>query len=140
AASADFGERVEFFVHSQHQGVSSLYKRGEVDPSGYSAHSVPTINWRTLLAQAGLPRYVKVDIEGHEEQFLLGMVGYTEIPEFVSIEAYKLRPCEMLHEIGYERFKLINQNPPGGFQLPERQMEGLRVDSADFTHGSGPFG
>jgi FkbM family methyltransferase len=142
AASDSFGEYVEFFVHAPHQPVSSMSRREGrgIDPGGYSAHLVSTIDWRTLLAQAGMPRYLKIDIEGHEEQFLTGMFGHAELPEFVSVEAYELRPCEMLLEMGYERFKLVDQNPPGGFRLPLRQMEGLRLQSADFTHASGLFG
>ena len=140
AASKKFGESVDFFVHDQHQAVSSMYKREGVDPAGYSVYSVSTIDWHTLQAQAGVPRYLKIDIEGHEEQFLAGMVGHAETPEFISIEAYRFRPCEMLYEMGYTRFKLVNQNPPGGFQLPARQLEGFCVESVNFTHGSGPFG
>lgn len=140
AASTNFGDPVDFFVHEPHQGISSMSRRGGVDPAGYSVHVVYTINWRTLLVQAGLPRYVKIDIEEHEEQFLSGMVGSADLPEFISIEAYKFRPCEMLFEMGYERFKLVDQNPPGGFQVPAHQLEGIHVRSANFTHASGPFG
>ena len=140
AAGTKFGESVEFFVHDQHQHLSSIYKREGVDPARYSAHLVPTIDYRTLIAQAGVPRYLKIDIEGQEEQFLAGMVGQGDVPEFISIEAYKFRPCEMLFEMGYRRFKLVDQNPPGGFRLPIRQLEGLSVETANFTYGSGPFG
>ena len=139
-ASATFGNTVKFHVHDRVQGISSVYKRPDVDPSGYSEHLVMTIDWRTLRTQAGTPRYVKVDIGGLEERFLAGMVGEKQLPEFISIEAYKFRPCEMLHEMGYERFMLIDQKAPGGFQLPAVQFEGQHVASADFTHASGPFG
>ena len=140
AASAAFGDYVTLFVHNRAQGVSSIYKRPDVDPAGYSEHQVMTIDWRTLRAQAGVPRYLKIDIERQEERFLAGMAGDTELPEFISVEAYELRPCEMLCEMGYRRFRLVDQNPPGGLQLPTRQFEGLTVASADFRHASGPFG
>ena len=87
-----------------------------------------------------MPRYVKVDIERQEDLFLAGMLREHELPEFISIEAYAFRPCEMLHEMGYNRFKLIDQNPSGGFQLPTRQWEGLSINFADFSNASGPFG
>jgi FkbM family methyltransferase len=140
AAGETFGDTITFFVHNRVQGLSSIYRRPDVDPSGYSEHLVTTINWRTLRAQAGVPRYVKIDVERQEERFLAGMIGTKDLPEFISVEAYSFRSCAMLYDMGYERFKLIDQNPPGGFQLPKEQFEGLHVNSADFTHSSGPFG
>ncbi len=140
AAGSTFGASVKLFVHNQAQGLSSIYKRSDVSQEDYSEHKVTTIDWRSLRAQAGLPRYVKIDIEGQEDLFLAGMMEETELPEFISIEAYKLHPCEMLHEMGYERFRLVDQCPPSGFRLPNRQWEGVTISSADFTHASGPFG
>jgi FkbM family methyltransferase len=140
AAANSLGETVEFYAHATAQGISSTKKREEVDQEGYTTHHVMTINWRALCAQAGVPRYLKVDIEGEEEGFLAGLYGERSLPEFVSVEAYKHRPCQMLHELGYRRFRLIDQMPSGGLRLPARQLEGLTVTSANFSHASGPFG
>lgn len=139
AASDRFGETLDIFVHLVHQGVSGIAKREEVT-NEYTKHAVTTINWRTLLAQSGIPRYLKIDIEGNEERFLNGFCLAGEFPEFVSVECHQFMPVKQLYEAGYRRFRLVDQNPPGGFQLPIRQMEGLSIMSADFQHASGPFG
>jgi FkbM family methyltransferase len=139
AASDTFGGFLEFFAHKVHQGISGVSKRAEV-ADDYIRHFVMTIDWRTLLAQAGLPRYVKIDIEGSEVPFLRGMLREGRVPEFISVECYKFRATEMLHEAGYSRFRLVDQNPLGGFQLPDRQLEGSSVKKADFKNASGPFG
>ncbi len=139
AAAAVFGQFIDIFVHREHQGVSGIAKRAEL-PDSYDRHSVMTIDWTTLVAQAGVPRYLKIDIEGNEGPFLEGMRGTAHLPEFISVECYKFEPLQMLHELGYRRFKLVDQNPPGGFQLPAWQMEGAPVPTADFHHASGPFG
>ncbi|WP_428376857.1 FkbM family methyltransferase [Lichenicoccus sp.] len=139
AASDKFGATIEIFVHQVHQGVSGIAKRGEV-ADDYIRHVVTTIDWRTLLAQAGVPRYLKIDIEGNEAPFLKGLLECGGMPEFISVECHQIRPVEMLHEAGYRRFRLVDQNPAGGFQLASRQLEGLAIESADFRHGTGPFG
>jgi FkbM family methyltransferase len=139
AASDTFGSSLDIFVHKVHQGISGVTKRAELTDD-YIRHSIVTIDWRTLLAQAGMPRYVKIDIEGNEVPFLQGMLQDRRVPEFISVECYQFRPTEMLHELGYKRFKLVDQNPPGGFQLPARQLEGRSVKTANFKHASGPFG
>lgn len=139
AASDSFGVPLEIFVHKDHQPVSGTRKRDELNDN-YASYFVPTIDWRTLVAQAGTPRYLKIDIEGSEAPFLRSMLRVKALPEFISVECYKFEPIELLHEMGYRRFKLVDQNPPGGFQLPARQMEGLPVNEAAFVHSSGPFG
>jgi FkbM family methyltransferase len=138
AASRTFGDFLEFHAHSVAQGISSVRKRPEVDPARYKTHSVMTVDWLTLRSQAGVPRYLKIDIEGGEAEFLAGMLIDDTFPEFVSIEAYAFPPCEALFQMGYRRFKLIDQK--GNFQLPATQFEGVSVDSPNFAHTSGPFG
>jgi FkbM family methyltransferase len=142
AAGESFGEIVEIFSHKVYQGLSGKEKRGDVS-NDYVSYSVPTIDWSTLLAQAGLPRYLKIDIEGSEAAFMRSMRSQStpdRLPEFVSVECYKFEPLQALHRLGYQRFKLVDQNPPGGFQLPAHQVEGRPLQSANFTHCSGPFG
>ena len=139
AASDAFGSTVEIFVHHVHQGVSGVAKRPELTDD-YVRHAVTTIDWRTLCAQAGIPRYLKIDIEGNEVPFLRGLLKVGGLPEFVSVECHQLQPVEMLHEAGYCRFRRVDQNPVGGFQLAPLQLEGLPISSPNFSHGSGPFG
>ena len=142
AAGEAFGDVVEIFSHNVHQGLSGIAKRGDV-PDDYIRYTVPVIDWRTLVAQAGVPRYLKIDIEGSEGPFMRSMKAQSspdQLPEFISVECYQFEPIEALRHLGYRRFKLVDQNPPGGFQLPPRQMEGRPLSTTTFTHSSGPFG
>ena len=139
AASSTFGDTVEFFRHEAFQGVSGLDRHNHLI-EGYTSQSVMTIDWNTILAQFGLPRYLKIDIEGQEAAFLSGMMVRKERPEYISVECHSLAPVEKLSDLGYVRFRLIDQNPPGGFQLPDHQTEGRSVPSRTWSHSSGPFG
>jgi FkbM family methyltransferase len=138
AASDVSGNLITINVHQVHQGISGINIRSE--PGGYRHHQVKSIDWSDLIAIKGVPRYMKIDIEGSEGPFLKGMSGSDHLPEFISIEAYQFEPIEMLKELGYSRFAIIDQNPEGGLRLPGRQFEGKVLESADFTHASGPFG
>jgi FkbM family methyltransferase len=141
AAADTFGQPVNFYVHQVHQGISALAKQ-ELPYliNDYTEEQVLTIDWKTLVAQQGVPRYLKIDIEGHEASFLRGMLGSPALPEFISVECHLLEPVELLHALGYRRFRLIDQNAPEGFALPPRQIEGVPVPAPDFRHASGPFG
>ena len=141
AASDIFGDSVEFYSHKTHQGISGLsHDRAEFAEGSFHSRPVFTIDWNTLRAQQGLPYYMKIDIEGQEASFLRGMLGSAHLPEYISVECHTLQPVEMLFALGYRLFKLIDQNPPGGFHLPTPQREGLHIKSVNWTHSSGPFG
>ena len=139
AASSSFAEPVEFFRHQLHQGVSGLEPHEHLR-AGYTSHTVMTIDWKTILAQSGVPHYLKIDIEGQEAAFLSGMTSGIERPQYVSVECHTLTPAEALFDLGYRLFKLIDQNPPGGFRLPDPQTEGRTIEPPPWAHSSGPFG
>ena len=138
AASDKFGERLTIFSHNEHQGLSGISKRREVNDSGYIEQVVQTIDWITLLAQCGIPRYVKIDIEGGEVPFLAGFLSSGVVPEFISVECYTFDVVIKLLRMGYQRFKIVNQTD--GFVLPSLQKEGTQLASHVFFHSSGPFG
>ncbi len=140
AAGARHGEIVEFFHHNQAQGISGLSNSRSEFASGYESYHVMTIDWTALTEKYGVPHYAKIDIEGHEVAFLNGAAPNSPLPSFISAECYSLAPARALHALGYGLFKLIDQNSPGGFQLPEHQSEGGAISWPEFSHASGPFG
>ncbi len=140
AAGARPGEIVEFFHHAQHQGLSGLQNsRAEFAPGSFRSYHVLTIDWATLTAKHGVPHYAKIDIEGAEGAFSSG-AGGQPLPDFCSVECHTLAPVQALYELGYRWFKLVDQNPEGGFALPETQREGQSIVGQNFVHASGPFG
>lgn len=141
AASEQAGQIVEFFHHDQHQGLSGLSRqRAEFTEGAFTSYHVLTTDWSDLVARHGVPHYLKIDIEGHESAFLRGMKTAAALPPFVSIECHDLAPVEMLRDLGYARFQLVDQNPPGGFSLPALQREGRAISWQSWNHATGPFG
>lgn len=110
-ADSTFGLPRDFHVHKVHQGISgvSMHMREDL-VHDYAHETALTIDWKTLIAQQGVPRYAKIDIEGNEENFLSGIAATGRLPEFISIECHKLPPVEMLYDMGYRRFRLVDQN------------------------------
>lgn len=141
AASDSCGKPVNFFHHENFQGLSGLYNhRPEFSEGSFVNYQVLTINWPTLIQTHGIPYYLKIDIEGNEVPFLKSLLGHTVLPEYISVECHTMEPVEYLFNLGYRLFRLIDQNPPDGFQLPNPQIEGSHIDSFTWWHSSGPFG
>jgi FkbM family methyltransferase len=80
-----------------------------------------TCRFADVLAQYGVPHYLKVDIEGSDHLCLKDLSGYPPLPPYVSVETecggsevplteteylYTLR---LLQDSGYTKFKLVHQ-------------------------------
>jgi hypothetical protein len=123
----------ERFAEAIAAGRLRLLERAAAARSG-------AIDWRELSAVGGVPYYLKIDIEGGEPAFLSGMVGAAELPLYISSEIQSFRPVELLRDIGYRHFRLINQDIWAGLALPDPPLEGVFVPRPAPHHWSGPFG
>lgn len=138
AACARAGDEVDFFVNLRQQGHSSVLDRG--DPSSVARHIVITTDWQELAATHGVPYYLKIDIEGGEPEFLSGMLGSSLYPRYISSEIQTFRPIELFRQMGYERFRIINQVKVHQFPVPNPPLEGNFVTAPGSHHWSGLFG
>jgi FkbM family methyltransferase len=82
--------------------------------------SVSTVPFSELLAQYGVPHYLKIDIQGHERLCVDALKG-TRLPKYISVAAENVGDAtwlseeqavamlDLLRNVGYQRFKLVNQ-------------------------------
>jgi len=82
--------------------------------------AVPTITLDAMIERYGLPYYVKIDVEGHEEQALQGL---SKLPELVSFEFNRVFFDCALKALGNKIFAdaLFNYTliDPCRFELPD---------------------
>ena len=74
-------------------------------------HEIPVrcIPFSSVLAEHGVPYYMKVDIEGYD-CFCVGSLDPKDLPKHISVEADG--DCDVvaeLQKLGYTKFKLVNQ-------------------------------
>jgi FkbM family methyltransferase len=91
------------------------------DGTGHRAVEVPTRRFDQILAEHGVPMYLKVDIEGHDRLCIEGL-SERALPRYVSVESEcvgdsavlsdeeSLSMLGLLKEKGYSRFKLVAQH------------------------------
>jgi FkbM family methyltransferase len=141
AATGSTDQVVGFWHDNARQGHSRLAPDGQSPADGnVSEFQVPTIDWRELREVAGVPYYLKIDIEGAEPEFLSSMIGSPDLPIYISSEMPNFRPAELLHAIGYRHFRLVNQTLWPHLDLPNPPLEGEFVGKPNSNHWSGPFG
>jgi FkbM family methyltransferase len=99
-----------------------------------------------LLRQYGVPYYLKIDIEGLDMVCVEGLTAMESRPRYVSIESTKDSFPELRREIdtflrlGYDRFKIVNQERVPRQVSPNPAQEGQYVDHRFEFDATGLFG
>lgn len=85
---------------------------------------VPCRRFQGVLAEHGVPFFLKSDIEGYDHLCVLAL-SREAMPQYVSFEAYSehrqlsLEAVLHLYELGYRRFSLVNQDTFESTSVPE---------------------
>src|SRR6202163_1386185 len=100
-----------FWVNDD-QSVWSSFDRELAGRHGSRCHSVVVhcLTVDSIIREHGVPYYLKIDIEGYDRVCLDSLqVGHC--PRYLSCELTHVDGLiERLHDLGYRRFKLINQS------------------------------
>lgn len=90
----------------------SSFHRSIASRDGMPHHEVlvECRSFASVLAEFGVPRYLKLDIEANEIHCLRDLCG-PDLPEYVSFEksGYEKQELQLLKELGYTGFKIVSQ-------------------------------
>ncbi|MCU1336616.1 MAG: methyltransferase, FkbM family [Bryobacterales bacterium] len=103
-------QKVPFWVN-QVKSAWSAFDRELASREGNPAVmvEVPSITMRTLLKRHGVPHYLKIDIEGMDQECLRSM-DPANLPKYISLElSHGDNIMGSLAALGYTRFKVLNQ-------------------------------
>jgi FkbM family methyltransferase len=116
----------------------------------YHYVDVPTRRFEDVLAEVGVPYYLKVDIEGFDMLCVRALRQFAARPAYVSIESNVSSndaPLDRIFDelaelwsLGYRGFKYVNQRNHPSIRLPSPPLEGRYVDVQFTCDVSGPFG
>lgn len=107
---------------------------------------VPVINFIHCLNDYGIPHYLKIDIEGMDFVCLESLINFKNKPDFISIESEKIsfkklrREMELLKSLGYNDFKVVNQEDVTSQKEPADSKEGSNINYEFIKGASGLFG
>ncbi|MFN6539324.1 MAG: FkbM family methyltransferase [Nostoc sp. EkiNYC01] len=144
-------EPVTFYTNSNQTfwGTTSLdrVKKTEITFSTpFVETTVEGCRFEKILEKFGIPYYLKVDIEGTEILCVQALRQFASKPKFISIESTKtswnalLNEFAVFKELGYQKFKAINQAEVPKQVCPSPAQEGQYVPY-EFEYGaSGLFG
>jgi FkbM family methyltransferase len=116
----------------------------------YRYVDVETVPFGEVLADVGVPYYLKVDIEGYDMMCVRALHDLPERPAYVSIESAVSSLTAPMREItaelrefrslGYRQFQYVDQRMHPQREPAKPASEGEYVDSRFTRDSSGPFG
>ncbi len=140
-AVASTDAELEFYVNLSNSKWSSIHEEwGNRGRKGFDKVAVKGIRLQDVMAEHGVPYYMKIDIEGADGTALEQLAGMTVKPAFVSVEGGWMKYLNMFAAMGYDRFALVNQALVSETRPADPPREGRAVDHSFPMGASGPFG
>jgi FkbM family methyltransferase len=105
----DRTEKIPFWVSEERDEFSS-FDRSRASRDGMKCYpiDVECVTFDTILRKYGVPHYLKIDAEG-AEPYCLRRLQSSRLPDYISVEAEKLEYLLLLWQLGYRRFKIVDQ-------------------------------
>ena len=125
----------QMVVNEQHRDWTTLNVKTTkgLGWAGMPTHTleVRTVRFKDILAEHGIPFYLKVDIETFDH-YCLEDLDPSDLPRYVSFEAQDIRDLVTMRDKGFDAFKVIRQQDhrqasydPNGVQASvKRQSSG----------------
>ncbi|MGI9657593.1 MAG: FkbM family methyltransferase [Gaiellaceae bacterium] len=132
-------ETTRFWVND-YQSEWSAFDRDLASRDGTTSHpvDVPGVTFDSILAEHGVPHYLKIDIE-QSDLLCLQALQREDLPAYVSVEAHSLLYLAILASLGYDSFKCVDQmqHQPANVRL--RRFESFIARHRLIRTVSGPF-
>lgn len=103
-------KEIPFYINVDKDDWSSA-RRSWAGKDGMAVETVRvrTVGLAELFRKFGVPHFLKVDIEGGDEDVARSLSDVAVLPEFVSFEMHDPIILAILATVGYDEFQLVNQ-------------------------------
>ena len=150
-APASFGDTITLYqssvsghgtIHADLNKRNSELGWSSIRPS----IQVKRIDFVDIVVRYGIPFYLKIDIEGSDRYVLSTLGRFPSRPKYISLEAERANfsnlesELRMLRDLGYDKFKAIQQATIPGSSIITKDLVGSHVEHTFSDHSSGGFG
>lgn len=108
--------------------------------TAYEELVIDCITTKDLVEKHGMPRFMKIDVEGADKYIVADLAGFNLKPLFVSVEEYGKDAIEALHNAGYTKFNFTAQRDKKWAIPPNPPKEGAFIEKTFTGYDSGLFG
>lgn len=143
-------EKITFYKNLKISVLGTVHPDIVKRNNGFGTTSVPievdTVRLDSLIRRFGMPYYLKMDLEGSDLLAVRQLKALGAVPKFLSMESDKIswkklvEECTTLRDLGYTKFKVVNQQWVTGQQCPTSPVEGNYISHRFELGSSGLFG
>jgi FkbM family methyltransferase len=149
-APSSAGEKIVFYANPGNSIwgtiVTDYASRNQM--LGYPSEriEVPRVDIAKVFETHGMPFYLKIDVEGADRLILTELKSFNDRPQYLSLESEKVeidqleREMDILRDLGYKKFKVVQQANIPGSEIRTRTLDGREFDYVFAYNTSGPFG
>lgn len=135
---------VDFYIHNQYHVLSALLPPPGSDPDAFTKIRVNASRISDLVQKYGHPFYIKIDVEGYDEQILQSLVRAGIRPPYISAESHKLGVFALLSEaMAYPSFKIVDGRSVSAVYSRSIFPSPVLKKTVAYSfphHSAGPFG
>jgi len=133
---------VPFYLYKNDHIVSQFMKPGEPQINNFEKVMLPSMSIIDLVKKYGDPFYIKIDLEGYDQEILRTLFENKIFPEWISAESHSIEIFALLVSSNfYKSFNLID----GGTISKKYNNVKIQTNSGEelfafLPHSAGPFG
>ena len=126
--------------------LSDWAERNKMNKASSEIIYINEVDFYGCLKRYGVPYYLKIDIEGMDLHCCKTLLSFNEKPDYISIESEKkdfkllLDEIQLLEKLGYDKFKIVQQDGISKQKEDQNTTEGKYVDYNFVEGSSGLFG
>jgi FkbM family methyltransferase len=133
---------VPFYLHKHGHIISQFPRPSEAELIHFDEVMLPSKSILSLVERYGYPHYIKIDIEGYDQEIVRNLIENRIFPEFISAESHSIEVFSLLVSSNvYTSFNLVD-----GRSVVEKYKNTpistlTGQESFSFpNHSAGPFG
>ncbi len=134
---------VPFYLHKRSHVLSQFLKPDHSKAIDFDEVLLPSKSARSIIQKYGKPFYIKIDIEGYDQEILRSLFEDGIYPDFISAESHSIEVFSLLVATNhYKSFNLVD-GPTVPIKYEQSKIKtidgGFEIYSFPI-HSAGPFG
>jgi FkbM family methyltransferase len=131
-----------FYIHKYIDGFSQFTTPNQDDLHYFRQILLPSLSPAEIIQKYGPPHYIKIDVEGYDQEVIRHLFENSIFPTFISAESLSAEVFCLLVACGkYNAFKLVDGASIGRLYNNAQITTNKGIENYCFPHYSpGPFG
>jgi FkbM family methyltransferase len=140
--TSEFSGDVPFYIYKYGHIISQFPKPAESELINFDEVLLPSKSVLSLIEKYGYPHYIKIDIEGYDQEIVRTLIENKIFPEYVSAESHSIEVFALLVSSNfYKSFNLVDG--PSVVKKYKNTLINTTIGQERYSfpsHSAGPFG